>query len=311
LFTALRGVDDATSEERKVTKRLSIYTLTGRQAVKETETTTALGSSGVARSAVDLAGRVVSQRDFESTLALKLERAAVPLKASEWLLIHVGIVIGAALLVLLLTGGSILATGIAIAFGVLIPWMYLGSKESRRKKAFAAQLPDTLQLIAGSLAAGYSLPQAIGAATADAPAPTGEEFDRALVEARLGVPIEDALDGIAQRLESVDFSWVVMAIRIQRDVGGNLAEVLNTTANTLRERDRLRRQINVLSAEGRFSAWILGGLPIAVGVWLVLTRPSYLAPLATTLLGWIMLIFGALLMVVGIFWLRKTVKVEV
>jgi tight adherence protein B len=223
----------------------------------------------------------------------------------------VGITLGAALLVLLLTGGSILAALLAIAFGVLVPWLYLGAKESKRKKAFAAQLPDTLQLIAGSLAAGYSLPQAIGAATADSPAPTGVEFDRALVEARLGVPIEDALEGIAQRLESIDFSWVVMAIRIQRDVGGNLAEVLNTTAATLRERDRLRRQIDVLSAEGRFSAWILGGLPLAVGLWLALTRPDYLAPLVTSLLGWIMVFVGTLLMVVGVFWLRKTVKVEV
>jgi tight adherence protein B len=308
---AFRTAEEAASPERKVSRRLSIYTLTGRQPVKESETTTALGTSGVARSAVDFAGRVVSKRDFETVLGERLERAAVPLKPAEWLLIHVGATLGLGLLLLLLSGGSLIATIIGVTIGGIVPWTYLIVKESRRKAAFAAQLPETLQLIAGSLSSGYSLPQAIDAATKDAAPPMSTELDRALVEARLGVQIEDALEGVASRMESVDFSWVVMAIRIQREVGGNLSEVLNTTAATLRERERLRRQVQVLSAEGRLSAWILGGLPIAFTLYLVLTRGDYLEPLYTTLLGWALIILAVILMTVGIFWLRKAVKVEV
>ena len=155
-----------------------------------------------------------------------------------------------------------------------------------------AALPDTLQLMAGSLSAGYSMPQAVDTVVREANPPISTEFNRALVETRLGVDLEDALDGIADRMESVDFAWVVMAIRIQREVGGNLAEVLTTVAATLRERERLRRQVQVLSAEGRLSAWILGGLPIVFALYLLLVRPDYLLPMVQNVLGWIMIGHG-------------------
>ena len=138
------------------------------------------------------------------------------------------------------------------------------------------------------------------------------ELNRALVEARLGVPLEDAIETTARRMNSVDFAWVVMAIRIQREVGGNLAEVLTNVAATMRERERLRRQVQVLSAEGRLSAWILGA---AAGrcssIYLILVRPEYVGLLITTPLGIVMIIGGLLLMLGGAFWLRKVVKVEV
>ncbi len=174
-----------------------------------------------------------------------------------------------------------------------------------------AALPDTLQLLAGSLAAGYSMPQAVDTVVREANPPISTEFNRAMVETRLGVDLEDALQGIADRMGSVDFAWVVMAIRIQREVGGNLAEVLTTVAATLRERERLRRQVQVLSAEGRLSAWILGGLPIVFALYLLLARPDYLLPMVQNVLGWIMLGMGLILLIVGALWLRKVVKVEV
>ena len=158
---------------------------------------------------------------------------------------------------------------LGLGLGIVLPWSYLTVKESRRTSAFLAQLPDTLQLVAGSLSAGYSIPQAMDTVVREGQQPITGEFNRALVEARLGVPIEDAMDGIAERMKSKDFAWVVMAIRIQREVGGNLAELLTTVAATLRERERLRRQVSVLSAEGRLSAWILGLLPIVFALYLV------------------------------------------
>lgn len=308
------AMTSATDPERGrssgVRRRLSIYTLAGRQPVKEQESTV-LGDTQVARSAVQFAGRVVAQRDFEFRLGARLESAAVPLKPAEWLLIHVGITLGMGLLLFLLTSGRVIVTLMAMFFGALIPWLYLKRKASQRRKAFLAALPDTLQLMAGSLAAGYSMPQAVDTVVREGKPPISTEFNRALVETRLGVELEDALDGIADRMQSVDFTWVVMAIRIQREVGGNLAEVLSTVSATLRERERLRRQVQVLSAEGRLSAWILAMLPVAFALYMVIARPEYLEPLVTTAIGWALVAGGLLLLAVGGLWLRKVVKVEV
>ncbi len=292
--------------------RMSIYTLGGRQPRKESETTTtALGDTQVAKSAVEFAGRAVRGRDVEELLDRHLDAAGLPLKAPEWALIHVGIATGAALLMLLLSGGRIVVSLIGLALGVVLPWTYLKVKESRRQAAFYSQLPDTLQLLAGSLGAGYSLPQAVDTVVREGNDPIAAEFNRALIEARLGVPIEDALDNIADRMNSQDFHWVVLAIRVQREVGGNLAEVLTNVAATLRERERLRRQVQVLSAEGRLSAVIIILIPIGFALFLLIARPEYLEPLYTTPLGLLMLGFAGLLMLVGVFWLRRVVKVEV
>jgi tight adherence protein B len=310
LYVALStlGRDD---KQGRVRRRLSFYTLTGRPQGTRQDQSTALGASHVARSAVELASKVVQKRDFESSLGLRLEAAGVPLRAAEWMLIHVGVAVGAALMALLISGGKILPTVLGLALGLGLPFGYLIHKESRRTSAFLSQLPETLQLLAGSLSAGYSLPQAMDAVVREEAQPITGEFNRALVEARLGVPIEDALDGIGERMKSKDFAWVVMAIRIQREVGGNLAELLTTVAGTLRERERLRRQVKVLSAEGRLSAWILGLLPIAFAAYLMLAQPAYLEPLVTEPLGWAMVGLGLFLLAVGAVWLRKTVKVEV
>jgi tight adherence protein B len=311
VFVAISvSTDPERSQRSGVRRRLSIYTLGGSQPVKEQETTV-LGDTQVARSAVEFAGKVVAQRDFESFLGGKLESAAIPLKPAEWLLIHTGIVLGAGLLMFLVSSGRVLVTLLGLFLGFLIPWIYLSYKASQRRKEFMAALPDTLQLMSGSLSAGYSMPQAVDTVVREGKGPIATEFNRALVEARLGVELEDALDGIAERMQSVDFAWVVMAIRIQREVGGNLAEVLTTVSATLRERERLRRQVQVLSAEGRLSAWILGLLPAVFALYLLLVRPDYLSPMLHSVLGWLLMGLGFILLIVGGLWLRKVVKVEV
>ncbi len=165
--------------------------------------------------------------------------------------------------------------------------------------------------VAGSLSAGYSFPQAVDAVVREGAQPMSTEFGRAIIESRLGVPIEDALDHVAERMGSRDFTWVVMAVRIQREVGGNLAEVLTNVSNTMRERERVRRQVKVLSAEGRLSALILGGLPPMFALYLVLVRPTYIKPLYEDPIGILMLCVMGFLFLVGVFWLRKVVKVEV
>jgi tight adherence protein B len=311
LAGTVSSIDRSAERQGRVRRRLSLYTLAGRQAEKEPPRTTALGSSPVARSAVELAGRVAQQRDFDATLAHRLEAAGVPLRVAEWMLIHIGVAIGFAMMLLLVSGGGIMATIAGLGLGLLLPWIYLSVKESRRTSAFLALLPDTLQMIAGSLSAGFSMPQAMDTVVREGQQPITGEFNRALVEARLGVPIEEALDGVAQRMKSQDFGWVVMAIKIQREVGGNLAELLTTVAATLRERERLRRQVKALSAEGRLSAWILGLLPPVFSLYLVLTRPDYLKPLWTTAMGLFFVGLGVILLAVGTLWMRKAVTVEV
>ena len=138
-------------------------------------------------------------------------------------------------------------------------------KRSKRLKAFSVALPDTLQLLAGSMRAGFSLIQGVGAVAQEAAEPMAGQLQLAFNENRLGRPVEDALDDVATRMESADLAWVVLAIRIQREVGGNLAELLDTVADTIAQRERVRREISALTAEGRLSAGILGVLPDRLG----------------------------------------------
>ncbi len=143
----------------------------------------------------------------------------------------------------------------------------------RRRKKFLSQLPDTLQLLSGTLRAGYSLMQGVEAVSQEVEDPMGHELRRVVTESRLGRPLEESLDGVAERMDSADFSWAVMAIRIQREVGGNLSELLLTVADTMTQRERLRRDVRALTAEGRMSAIVLGLLPIGLGAGHVRDQP--------------------------------------
>jgi tight adherence protein B len=312
LLLAILVTDPGDRPTEKVRRRLSIYTLTGRAPPEsEDDIPSALGTSAIARSAVELAGRVVRSGDFETGLARRLDAASVPFRPAEWLLLHLGVALVVGFALLVVSGGRLLAGILGVVIGVVVPLLVLNIREERRRSAFLAQLPDTLQLIAGSLSAGYSLPQAIDTVIREGHTAATGEFSRALLETRLGLPLEDALDGIAERTRSTDFGWVVMAIRIHREVGGNLAEVLTNVAETLRERDRLRRQVQVLSAEGRLSAYILGGLPPLFAVYLLLVRPQYLRVLYTSSIGIVLLLIAFALLAVGVTWLRRVVRVQV
>ena len=269
-------------------------------------------AQGVGEQAVGMAQKALdSNKGLEAALGSRLEAAGLRMKPAEWLLAHVGAAFGVALLGLLLSSGNIVVTVLMLAAGIVLPWLYLGFKRSRRVKAFNGQLADTLQLMAGSLSAGLSLAQSADTVVREGTDPIATEFRRALVETRLGVDIEDGLESIAARMESDDFKWIVMAIRIQREVGGNLAELLLSVAGTIREREYLRRQVKSLSAEGRLSAIILGGLPPVFLLYLSLTNFDYVLPMFTSLLGWVMLGTMTGMMIVGGFWMSKMVKVEV
>lgn len=248
---------------------------------------------------------------LDARIRRRLDQAGSELRSAEWLVVHTICVIAAILLGALIGGGSFFLMLVFLAAGVVLPWLYLGYRRGKRVKAFNAVLPDTLQLMSGSLAAGLSLAQSVDTIVKEGTEPMAGEFKRVLVEARLGVAVEDALEGITERFESKDFAWVVMAIRIQRQVGGNLAELLDTVAGTIREREYLRRQVATLSAEGKMSAWVLGGLPPLFLVYLALTQGDYVAPMFTTFMGWMMLAGAGLMLGLGVFWMSRLVKVDV
>jgi Flp pilus assembly protein TadB len=187
----------------------------------------------------------------------------------------------------------------------------LSVRMGRRRAAFGEQQPDVLQLIASSLQSGFSLAQALDAVVREGTQPAAAEFSRALGEARIGADLADALDGVAARMDSRDMRWTVMAIRIQRSVGGNLAEVLRNTIATMRERSFLRRHVRALSAEGRLSAYVLVALPVLLSGWLFYTSASYMRLLYTTTYGVLMLGGAAVLVVIGALWMRALIKVEV
>ena len=313
IFVATGALTGTDKKESEVVRRLSVYSVAGTkpQQISVTEQATRLGDSALARSAVGLMTRLARTGQIERALDGRLEAAGLPLRTAEWMLLHVSTAVGVSLVLLVAARGAFVAAILGLVLGLIIPWLFLAAAKSRRESRFLAQLPDTLQLLAGSLASGYSLPQAMDSVVRETRPPISTEFSRALIEARLGLLPEDALDGIAGRTGSRDFSWIVMAIRIQRDIGGNLAELLATVAETLRERERLRRQVSALSAEGRLSGVILGALPVVFALYLMLVRPEYIGPLFNTPMGLLLLAIGGALLVVGAFWMSKVIKVEV
>ncbi|TIC81305.1 VWA domain-containing protein [Nocardioides sp. GY 10113] len=265
-------------------------------------------ADGLRASAVGAAERVV-RGDFGARLAQRLTGAAVSFTPAEWVLLNAGTAVAAATVGFAI-GGAALAV-LALAGGAAGPEAYLRFRHSRRLRAFAAQLPETLTLMSGGLSAGLSLAQAVDTVVREGQEPMAGELRRALAEHRLGVGIEDALDGVADRMGSEDFAWLVMAVRIQREVGGNLAEILTTVAETLREREYLRRQVQTLSAEGRLSAWILGALPVAMLCYMLVANRDFARPLYTEALGLAFLGGAAVLLAVGAFVMSRMVKVEV
>lgn len=251
----------------------------------------------------------VRKRGLLSGVNAALEQANIPMSPGEAILAMIGLSAMAGVFMAIFNSplsGLITFGVLLLVFVILIRWA--GSRERRK---FERQLPDTLTLLSTSLRAGYSLLQAIEAVSAEAPDPTSREFSRAVAEARLGRSVPEALDGIVSRTQSKDFEWATMAIEIQREVGGNLAEVLQTVADTMMARNRLKGEIRALTAEGRISAIVLGSLPFALGAFLWFNNRDYLQPLFDATMGRVALVGGGVLMIGGIFWLRKIVNIEV
>jgi tight adherence protein B len=257
-----------------------------------------------------LLGELAARRGFTRLVRSELERAALPLRPGEFMLMHLGTVVVLGFLTMLISGSAPLTT-LAVIVGAAAPAVVLDRLASRRRASFEEQLPAVLMLIAGSLRAGWALPQSIEFVVREASEPVVSEFRRVQAEARLGLPIEQALDRVADRIGSEDFRWTASAIALQREVGGDLSAVLETLAATIRERAELHRQVRSLTAEGRFSAIVLEVMPFAILLLLYVISPDYISPLVTSPLGQMTLGGGLLLLAIGVVWLQRVVHIDV
>jgi tight adherence protein B len=259
--------------------------------------------------AVEITEDFAERQGMLEKVEKRLEQANLPLRAAEAIFVYAAAIV--VLGVLLLAVNGLVVGVLATVLIALIPPAILNFLAKRRQKQFEAQLPDMLQLLSGSLRAGYSLMQGVEAVSQEVSEPMGKELRRVCTEARLGRELEESLDGVAARMESADFEWAIMAIRIQREVGGNLAELLLTVGETMISRERMRREVAALTAEGKISAIVLGILPPAIASVMYVVNPKYMEVLFTEPMGNAMLVAGIVMAIVGFAWMKKTIKIEI
>jgi Flp pilus assembly protein TadB len=241
-------------------------------------------------------------------LTMMLDRSGIRAKLGELLVIW--LIAGLALILLAWVLAGVLGIFIVLILLVVVPPAALQGAVDHRAKLFASQLPDALKLTASSLRAGFSLLQGLEAVTKQLREPSAGELQRVLTEARLGRPVEEALEGAAARIRNRDFSESVAAVRIQQEAGGNLAALFDTLAETMVQRLRLRREVHTLTAEGRLSAYILGLMPLLLGILIFTINRAYMEVLFQTFAGKVMLIGGLLLQIVGFYWMYRIVDIE-
>lgn len=245
--------------------------------------------------------------------AAELEQAGVRMQPSGFILL-----VGSAAVALATVG---------LSFGFGQPWLIplvivlvalapigakitLSVRASRRRAKFADQLDESLGLLAGGLRAGHSLLRSVDAVSQESESPTSEEFARVVNETRIGRDLGDAFENTAARMRSDDFRWIAQAIAINREVGGNLTQVLDQVAHTIRERNEIRRQVKALAAEGKLSAIILICLPVGVFVLLILIQPAYLQGFTANIIGIVALVMALILLVIGSLWMMAVIKVK-
>lgn len=234
--------------------------------------------SPIVENTVGVASALVESVDAKGALMAKIERARVPLRPGELVVITLasGLVAGA---VVAAATSNVLFGLLTVVASPFVANAYLDRTIRTRRKRFEEQFPEALTLIASSLTAGHTFLRSIQMMTQEASGPLAEEFGRVVSETELGDPLLDALQRMAERLDMRDVDWVVQAIRIQQTVGGKLADLLHTLAEFIRARQEIRREVDVLTAEGRVSAFVLGGMPVGLLAFISVVNPDYMEPM--------------------------------
>ncbi len=260
---------------------------------------------------VDNLDRWMSGKSWYEGIDTKLDNGGVKLSVASWLLVRVGVVLVLSFVLGLLFGSPV----VGILFGIVLGWvvtsLWLNRKQGKQRKHFEEELPDFLLLMASSLRSGLSFQQALDSSAADGVGEVPRQMRRAMREVQLGSSVEDALTRVAERMQNEDLMWTVTALAIQREVGGNLSNILETAAMTVKGRAELRREVRTLAAEGKLSGWVLAALPVGLFLYLLVTNRPYVSFFWTQTAGFIALGALALMFLVGVLWMRRVVNIEV
>ncbi|MBN1261034.1 MAG: type II secretion system F family protein [Anaerolineae bacterium] len=262
--------------------------------------------SSVIGAAVD---RAVRGRGFANTISTQLARADLKVTVGEYLVLSITIALSAALIFYIVKRPVLIPVGLVVGF--FAPRWYVSYLQGRRLKTFNTQLGDAINLMVNSLRAGYSSLQAMDVISKEMPDPIATEFGRVVLEMQLGVSFDTAMQNLLRRMPSPDLDLMITAMGVQREVGGNLAEVLDAISFTIRERVRIKGEIQVLTSQGRYTGYLITLLPFALGAFIYFYNPGFIQPLFEDPCGWIMLGISAVLIVVGYVVIQKIVDIEV
>lgn len=311
LVVIVVGVISVRSEKDLVEERLGRYEQ-GYQSFLEVEEDDEKPKEE-SRKALEAIDKAISKRPFAQKWRQQLARADIKLTVAEYAALHlISPVVFFGLGYFLLFRGDLIMSIIAGFVGFFFPRLYVSRATSQRLIRFEQQLPDTLGLWVNALRSGFSVLQAMEAISRDAPEPTATEFKRVVQEVQLGIDVEDALAHLLGRVESDDLDLVVTAVNIQREVGGNLAEILETIGHTIRERIKLKGEIRVLTSQGRITGYLISGLPIVVALFLSLIQPGFMNPMfENRLCGWPMIGIGLALIGMGMAAIQKIVNIDI
>ncbi|MFP4322139.1 MAG: type II secretion system F family protein [Anaerolineales bacterium] len=300
--------------QAEIDERLGRYTSEyGSQLSEllEVETDGTLQQSSAREMYQERVGKAIEGRQFAQNWKIQLARADLKITPAEFLGFHF---VSIAVFFLI---GNVLFSNIILAFiagvvGFFFPRIYVSFKTGQRKNRFEDQLADNLQMWVNGLRSGYSVLQAVEAIAKEAAEPTSTEFRRIVQEVQLGIPLDEALDHAYDRMPSEDFDLVITAVNIQREVGGNLAEILEVISHTIRERVKLKLEIRAMTAQGRVTGYIIGFMPVGILMFLSLVNPAYVGQMfSNQTCGWPMLGCGAGLIALGTAAIQKIVDIEI
>lgn len=264
------------------------------------------GGPGLVSTAVD---RAVAGRGFAANLSTQLARANLKVTVGEFLVLTLLVSLSLGLAAFAIKRYMFIPIGVVAGF--FLPRIYVGSRTTKRLKEFNNLLGDSLNLMVNSLRAGYSTMQALEVISNEMPAPISEEYGRVVLELQLGASFDTAMANLLRRMPSPDLDLVITAMSVQREVGGNLAEVLDAISFTIRERVRIKGEIKILTAQGRATGLLITFLPVVLTGVISLINPEFTAPLFSDPCGWMMLGVSVVLIVVGYIVINKIVSIEV
>lgn len=308
-FLLVYGLYQLLAPQPTVRGRLAAYS-GGQAATAAAATRAGLPMRDRALSDIAALDRALRGRGYAQRLELDLARAALPMRVGEYLLLRWLVGVAAFLAVYLV--GVFWGVGLVLgALGFYAPRLYLSRREGQRIRALEDQLVDALTMMANSLKGGASFLQAMEMVAGELPDPVAAELAQVVAEIGVGAPLEQALTELTQRVRSYDLYLVVTAMIVQRRVGGNLAEVLNSIAHTIRERQQMLRQARVETSEMRLSAYVLIALPVVMFFYLLITNPKYVDPLLTQPTGRLLLVAAVIMQMIGFYIMSRIADVKV